>query len=62
MAVQHITSELIVKVVMECCISNVMVGTNDDGCERIVMLGVSVRKMKAPTIKVETVTLIGRGI
>ena len=53
MAVQHITSDLIVKGVMECCISNVMVGTNDDSRERIAMFGVSVRKMKA-------VTLIGR--
>jgi len=61
MAVQHITSELIVKGVKECCISNVMVGTNDDICERIVMLGVSVRKMKAPTVNLEKVTLIGRG-
>jgi len=38
-----------------------MVGTNDDSCERIVILGVSVRKIKAPTVKLETVTLIGRG-
>jgi len=37
------------------------VGINDDSCERTVMLGVSVRKMKVPTVKMETVTLIGRG-
>jgi hypothetical protein len=61
MAVQHIASELIVKGVKGCCISSVMVGTNDGSCERIVMLGVSVRKMKALTVKMETVTLIGRG-
>jgi len=61
MAVQHIASELIVKGIKECCISNVMVGTNNVSCERIVILGVSVRKMKALTVKLETVTLIDRG-
>jgi hypothetical protein len=28
---------------------------------RVGMLGVSVRKMKAPTVRIETVTLIGKG-
>jgi hypothetical protein len=43
-------------------------GTNDDSCGVAVkcvgmlgMLGVSVRKMKAMTVKMETVTLIGKG-
>jgi hypothetical protein len=31
-------------------------GNEEDG-----MLGVSVRKMKAPTVKMEAVTLIGKG-
>ena len=29
--------------------------------ERMAILGVSVRKMNAPTVKMETVTLIGKG-
>jgi hypothetical protein len=42
-----------------------MDGTHDDSCgmavKRIGMLGVSVRKMKALTVTIETVTLIGKG-
>ena len=38
---------------------------NDDSCGMVVkrmgMLGVSVRKMKALTVKMETVTQIGKG-
>jgi hypothetical protein len=42
-----------------------MEGTDDDvlwngSVERMGMLGVSARKMKAPTVKMETVTLIGK--
>jgi len=54
-----------VKGVQKCCISNAMDGTNDDSCGMVVksveMLGVSVRKMKALTVKMEKVTLIGNG-
>ena len=32
-----------------------------NGSERVVILGVSVRKMKAQSVKMETVTLIGNG-
>jgi hypothetical protein len=39
-----------VKGVNKCCITNATDG----------MLGVSVRKMKALTVKIETVTLIGK--
>ena len=39
--------------------------TNDDSCgmavKRMGMLGVSVRKMKTPTVKMEAVTLISNG-
>jgi hypothetical protein len=40
-------------------------GTNDDSCgmavKRMRILRVSVRKMKALTVKMKTVTLIGKG-
>jgi hypothetical protein len=49
-----------VKGVQKCCVSSAMDGTNDDSCgvavKSVGMLGVSVRKMK-----METVTLIGKG-
>jgi hypothetical protein len=52
-----------VKGVKECCISNAMDGTNDDSCgmavKRMGTLGVSVKMMKAITMKMDTVTLIG---
>jgi hypothetical protein len=42
-----------------------MDGTHDDSCgmaiKRMGMLGVSVRKMKALTVMIETGTLIGNG-
>jgi len=42
-----------------------MDGTHDDSCrmavKRMGMLGVSVRKMKALTVSIETVTVIGKG-
>ena len=48
----------------KCCISNAIDGTNDS-CgvaeRRMEMLGVSVRKMKALTVKVEAGTVIGNG-
>ena len=53
------------KGVTNCCISNAMAGTNDYGCGMAVrkmgMLGVSSMKMKALTLKMERVTLIGKG-
>jgi hypothetical protein len=59
---QHISPEVIVKGVKKCCISSAVDGTDDmlwNGTERMGMLGVSVRKMKALTLKMETVTEIG---
>ena len=54
-----------VKGFKKCCISIGMEGTDDvlwnGNVERMGMLGVSARKMKAPTVKMETVTLIGKG-
>jgi len=54
-----------VKGVKMCCMSSAVFGTNDDSCgmevKRVGMLGVSVRKMKVLTVKMETVTLIGKG-
>ena len=62
---QHISPEVIVKGVKVCCMSSAVFGTNDDSCgmevKRVGVLGVSVRKMKALTVKMETVTLIGKG-
>jgi len=53
------------KGVQKCCVSNAVDGTNDDSCgmavKRVGMLEVSVRKMKALTVKMETVTLVGKG-
>jgi len=61
----HISPEVTVKGVTNCCISNAMAGTNDYGCGMAVrkmgMLGVSSMKMKALTLKMERVTLIGKG-
>ena len=62
---QHISPEVIVKGAKMCCMSNAVFGTNCDSCgmgvKRMGMLGVSVRMMKAPTMKMETVTLTGKG-
>ena len=62
---QHISPDVTAKGVMNCCISNAMDGTNDYGCgmavRKIGMLGVSSLKMKALTLKMERVTLIGKG-
>jgi len=58
---KHISPEVTAK----CCISIAMDGTYDDSCgmavKRMGILGVSVRKMKALTVTIETVTLIGKG-
>ena len=62
---QHISPEVIVEAVKKFCISNATCGTHDDSCgmgvKRMGMLGVSVRKMKALTVKMETLTVTGKG-
>jgi hypothetical protein len=62
---QHISPDVTVKGVQKCCISSAMDGTNDHSCgmavKRVGMLGVSVRNMKALTVKMETMTLTGKG-
>jgi len=63
---QHISPDVIVGGFKKCCISSGMEGTDDDvlwngSVERMGMLVVSARKMKAPTVRMETVTLIGKG-
>jgi hypothetical protein len=54
-----------VKGFKKCCISSAVNKTEDICCgmavKRMGMLAVSVRKMKALTVKTETVTLIGKG-
>ena len=49
----------------KCCMSSAVDETDDICCrmavKRIRMLGVSVRKMKALAMKMETVTLVGKG-
>jgi hypothetical protein len=62
---QRISPEVTVKGFKKCCIPNAMDETDVVCCrmtvKRMGMLGVSVRKMKALTVKMETVTLIGKG-
>ena len=53
-ALQHVSPEVTVKGFKKCCVSNAM-DEPDDG-----MLGVSVRKINTLTVKMETVTLIGK--
>ena len=64
MARQCILPEVTEKGFKKCCISNAMETTNDDmlrkGSEEVGNIGI-VRKMKALTVKMETVTLIGKG-
>jgi len=64
MARKCILPEVTVKVFKQCCISNAMEGTNDNmlrkDSEEVGNIR-SVRKMKAMTVKMETVTLIGKG-
>jgi hypothetical protein len=54
---QHISPEVTVKGVKKCRISSAIDDTYDDGCGmavyRMRMLGVSVRKMKELTVKME---------
>ena len=63
---QHISPGVTVKDFKKCCISIRMEGTNDDmlwngSVEGMGMLGVSARKLKALTVKMETIALIGKG-
>jgi hypothetical protein len=62
---QRISPEVNVKGVKKCRISDAADGTDDDmlwmAVKRMGMLGVSVRKMKTLTVKMETVTLFGKG-
>jgi len=60
---QHISPDMLIKGSKKCCISNVMDGTNDSrgtAVKRMGMQGVSVMMMKAITVKMNTVTLIGK--
>jgi hypothetical protein len=63
--VDHNSMTVILKGFNKCCISNAVEGTDEWCCsmtvKRVGKLGVSVRKRKAPIVKMETVTLIGKG-
>jgi hypothetical protein len=64
MAWQCISLEVTVKGFKKCCISSAVEGTDGDmlwDSSAEVRLGVSVRKMKALTVKMETVTLTDKG-
>ena len=62
---QHTSPEVRLKGFKKCCVPNGMDGTDDDICgmgvNRMGMLRVNVRKMRTLTVKMETVTPIGRG-
>ena len=55
---QHNSPEVTVKGFKKCCICNVVMELMTICCG---MLAVSVRKMKALTVKMETVTVTGNG-
>jgi hypothetical protein len=61
---QRILPAVTVKGFEKCCISNAVDGTDDmlwnDSEEDKMGKGMSVRKMKALTVEIETVTLIGK--
>ena len=65
MASQRISPEVIVKGFKKCCISNAVDGTNDDllwnDSEEDGNVRSECGKMKALTVKMETVTLICKG-
>ena len=65
MAWQYNSPLVTVKGFKKCCISNAVDATDDDmlwnGVKRMGKLGVSVRKVKALTVKMETVVLSGTG-
>jgi len=62
---QRILPEVTMKGFKKCCISNAMDETDDNmlwnGNESIGILGVSVRNMMMLTVKMDRVTLIGKG-
>jgi len=61
---QHVSPEVTVMIFKKCCMSSGMDETAvccGMTVKRMEMLGVSVRKVKALTVKTETVTLIGKG-
>ena len=62
---QHISPEVNVKGFKKCCISTALDEIDEDmlwnGSKMLGILGVSVKKMKALTVKMETVALIGKG-
>jgi hypothetical protein len=61
---QHISPQVTVKGFKKCCISNAVDGTDGDmlcNDERMGLLGVSLRKMKALTMRMETMTLVVKG-
>jgi hypothetical protein len=64
MACQCTSTEVHVKGVKQCCMSNAMKGTNVDSCgmavQRMGISGVSAREIKALTTKMEAVTPIGK--
>jgi len=53
----------VVKGFERCCVSNAVHEADDCGMavKRMAILGVSVQKMKALTVQIETVTLIDKG-
>ena len=60
---QHISPEVTVKGYKKCCIYSavgLMMICCGKAVKRMGLLGVSVRKMKALTLKMETVTLISK--
>jgi len=60
----HISPKVIVKGFKKCCMSNAVDGTDGimwNGSKEDRDIEVSVRKMKALTVKMGTVTLIGKG-
>jgi hypothetical protein len=62
---QSVSPEVTVKGFKKCCISSAVDGAEEyklwNESEEMGMLGVRVRKMKALTVKMEAVTLIGKG-
>jgi hypothetical protein len=58
---QCISPEVDVQGFKECCISIAMIICCGMAVNMMGMLGESVRKMKALTVKLETVTLSGKG-
>jgi hypothetical protein len=61
---QRISPDITVKGFKQCCVSSAMMGLMmccGMTVKRMGMLGVSVRKMKAMIVRMETITLLGTG-